>query len=109
VQAIVARAAGLRLTVVAEQHSSAWLAPLCGQRSGQQFGLVVAPAMGATATGGRPGNDVDLGGIEPATELLGQVPGEPTAISELQPNDEFLGEAGELGRGNDTHSSYYWR
>ena len=100
-QAIGAGSPGLSLAVAAEQHSSAWFAPARRQGSGQQFGLVIATTVRSATAGGRPGDDVDLGGIESTAELLGQVVGEAALVAELQADDEIFRQAHELRGGND--------
>ena len=87
--------------MAAEQHPPARLAPSRGEGPGQQFGLVVPAPARTTTTGGRPRDDIDLGGIEPPAELLGEVHREVTAVAVLQPDHEIAAETRELGGGND--------
>lgn len=101
IQPIVAGLSSLGSTVPTKQHAPTGFAPMRRQRPSQQFGLVV-PALARSARArGCPGDDVDLGGIESAAELLGEMAGEATAVAELQPDHEFLGQPDELCRGDD--------
>jgi hypothetical protein len=108
-QTIVATATRLRLTVAAKQHSPAWLAPARRQSTRHQFGLVVAATIGASPTRWRPGDDVDLGRIEPTAELLGEMMGKPTPITELQAENEFFGKTRKLRCSQYSPRGGYWR
>jgi hypothetical protein len=88
--------------VAAVQQPPAWLAPPRGERPCQQLRLVVPTAANVTARRWRPGDDVDLGRVEAATELLGEVMCKPSPVAVLETDDEVLGEPGELGGGDDS-------
>ncbi len=102
-------ASGLGWAMAAKQHPPTRLAPQGTQRPGEQLSLVVTALTHMLAGGGCPRDDVDLGGIQPATELLGQMAGKATTISVLQPNHEISAQTYELGGGHDSGGGDNWR
>jgi hypothetical protein len=83
--------------VAAKEHPPARFAPQRGERSSEQLGLIVPATANPGTAGGRPGDDVDLGCIEPTAELTGEMYGEVAAIAVLQPDDQFFAQTTEFG------------
>jgi hypothetical protein len=104
-QALGPRVPGLGRTMAAEEQAPTRQRQFVGDRTGQQFGLVVPPSVGAGSAGGRPGDDIEPSA--PLTEAqavhrdVGQVAGHAPPVAVLQAVHHLAGDPLERQRGED--------